>query len=263
MSPRRTNHLALAALLLSCVALVGSTTGLASAAKKALVPSTKPKAFGVLLLNKQKQFPASAIPTVKRARSADALSDKGLATVVGSCSPESVDLGTWCLLASPYPLTNEEIGKNSYFWATQKCVELGGYLPTAAQLIGAAARVKLASTIDDDQLSAATDLDATDGLSDRREMSATLVTTAAGSTAAGSEGVTDGSKGDPKQGQPNPTPLPANPQPQTLQYVTVYDNKDAGGFAGSKPVSQPESFRCAFEKIPGASEASESPTTSR
>ena len=211
MTPQRTNRLAIAALILSLVAVVGSTTGLATAAKKALVPSTKPKAYGVLLLNKKRKFPASAIPTVARAKKADALSDKAAAALTGSCSPEAVDLGTWCLLASPYPVTNEEIGKNNYFWASQKCVELGGYLPTAA-----------------------------------------------GSTAAGSEGVSDGSLGDPKQGQPNPTPLPANPQPQTLQYVTVYDNKDAGGFAGSKPVSQPENFRCGFDKLPGAADAGES-----
>ena len=83
-------------------------------------------------------------------------------------------------------------------------------------------------------------------------MSGTLVTTAAGSSAAGSEGVTDGSTGDPKQGEPNPTPFPANPAPETLQYVTVYDNHDHGGFAGSKPVTSPENFRCSFDKVPGA-----------
>ena len=37
--------------------------------------------------------------------------------------------------------------------------------------------------------------------------------------------------------------------PQSLQYVTVYDNGDSGGFAGSKPVSAPESFRCGFMKL--------------
>jgi hypothetical protein len=41
--------------------------------------------------------------------------------------------------------------------------------------------------------------------------------------------------------------------PDTLQYVTVYDNHEQGGFAGSKPVGQSESFRCAFAKIAGAS----------
>ena len=85
-------------------------------------------------------------------------------------------------------------------------------------------------------------------------MSATLITTAAGSDAAGSEGVSVGSTGDPRQGEPNPTPFPANPQPETLQYVTVYDNGNAGGFAGSEPVSRPENFRCAFDKIPGAAQ---------
>jgi hypothetical protein len=111
--------------------------------------------------------------------------------------------------------------------------------------------VKLASTIDDSQLTASIDLDRTDGLKDRREMSSTLTTVTAGSSAAGSEGVTEGSKGDPRQGEPDPVPLPANPTPDTLQYVTVYDNGDKGGFAGSKPISQPEQFRCAFNKAPG------------
>ena len=52
-------------------------------------------------------------------------------------------------------------------------------------------------------------------------------------------------------------PLPANPYPQSLQYVTVYDNGDKGGFAGSKPVSAPETFRCGFNKAQGQ-EAAES-----
>ena len=157
-------------------------------------------------------------------------------------------------MTAPYPLTNDQVGKNNYFFATQACVAMGGYLPTAAQLIGAANRVKLESTIHDSQLTATVQIDPTRGLKDQREMSATLVTTAAGSDAAGSEGVSVGSTGDPRQGEPNPTPFPANPQPETLQYVTVYDNGNAGGFAGSEPVSQPENFRCAFEKIPGAAQ---------
>ena len=111
--------------------------------------------------------------------------------------------------------------------------------------------MKLASTIDDDQLTASIDLDPTDGLRDRREMSATLVTTQAGSSAAGAIGVSEGSKGDPKTGEPDPATLPAVPAPETLQYVTVYDNRDKGGFAGSRPVSQPENFRCAYDKRQG------------
>ena len=67
-------------------------------------------------------------------------------------------------------------------------------------------------------------------------MSSTLVTTEAGSAAAGSEGVSEGATGDPRQGQANPLPLPANPLPESLQYVTVYDNANKGGFAGSEPV---------------------------
>jgi hypothetical protein len=157
-------------------------------------------------------------------------------------------------MSATYPVSNDEIGRNDYFFATQKCVSLGGWLPTAGQLVGAAARVKLNSTITDNATSAATDEYPADGLKDKREMSSTLVTTAAGSSAAGSEGVSEGSRGDPGPGEPDPVPAPADPGPATLQYVTVYDNGNKGGFAGSKPVSQPEAFRCAFAKRPGAAQ---------
>jgi hypothetical protein len=83
-------------------------------------------------------------------------------------------------------------------------------------------------------------------------MTATLVTTEAGSAAAGSEGVSEGATGNPRQGAPNPVPVPANPFPESLQYVTVYDNFNKGGFAGSEPVNTPENFRCAFNLAPGA-----------
>ena len=155
-----------------------------------------------------------------------------------------------------YPLANiagaPVTGQNNYFFAAQTCVHLGGYLPSAAQLIGAAKRVKLESTIHDNRDTATVQEDPSVGLKDQREMSATLVTTAAGSDAAGSEGVSIGSTGNPRTGEPNPVPLPAVPEPATLQYVTVYSNGTKGGFAGSEPVSQPENFRCAYERVPGA-----------
>ena len=53
-------------------------------------------------------------------------------------------------------------------------------------------------------------------------MSSTLVTTEAGSAAAGAEGVSEGATGDPRQGQADPVPLTENPLPESLQYVTVY-----------------------------------------
>jgi hypothetical protein len=34
--------------------------------------------------------------------------------------------------------------------------------------------------------------------------------------------------------------------------VTVYDNGNLGGFAGSQPVKEPQNFRCAFNPTPGA-----------
>jgi hypothetical protein len=202
-------------------------------------------------LDRAGKVPAKILPVVPKAHSAARVGGQSGADLTVKCAPTTVDLGSWCLQASPFPFPPEDTGKNTYFYATQACVAAGGWLPTAAQLIGAADRVKLAGTLDDSALTASIDQDPTDGLKDRREMSATLVTTQAGSSAAGSEGVSDASKGDPKSGEPDPVPFAANPSPETLQYVTVYDNGNEGGFAGSKPVGQPENFRCGFDKQQG------------
>jgi hypothetical protein len=250
------------AMMVALIALVFSTTGLADAARHAVISaidghviSSKPRPGGLLTLGGNARFPASAIPTVKDASKVDGKTAEELA---GTCPPDTVDLGTWCLDSAPYPLTNAEAGKNNFIWASKACEAEGGWLPSAAQLVGAAARVKLESTIRDSPLTATVDQDPSRGLKDEREMSSTLVTTEAGSSAAGSEGVSEGATGDPRQGQANPVPLPANPLPESLQYVTVYSNGQKGGFAGSEPVDQAENFRCAFNPSPGALNKSES-----
>jgi hypothetical protein len=244
------------AMTIALIALVLSTTGLADAARNAVLStigghpiSARPRAGGILLLGNNRKFPAAAIPTVKNA---SRVGGKTAEELAGTCPPQTVDLGTWCLDTAPYPLTNAQVGQNNYIWASKACEGEGGWLPTAAQLIGAANRVKLESTIHDSPLTATVQLDPTRGLQDQREMTSTLVTTEAGSAAAGFEGVSDGATGNPRQGQANPTPLPANPLPESLQYVTVYSNGQKGGFAGSAPVGNPENFRCAFNKAPGA-----------
>jgi hypothetical protein len=249
-------------MAVALVALVLSTTGLADAARHAVVAaiaghpvSTQPRPGALLALGRNGKFPAAAIPTVGSAENAvDAkrLDGKTAEQIVPSCPPDTVDLGTWCLESTPFPLTNAELGKNNFIWASMKCEEEGGWLPSASQLAGAAARVKLESTIHDSPLTATINLDPSRGLKDEREMSSTLVTTEAGSAAAGFEGVSEGATGNPRQGQPNPIPLPANPLPESLQYVTVYDNGNKGGFAGSEPVIDPENFRCAYNATPGA-----------
>jgi hypothetical protein len=254
--PPRPRTLPSPALVIALIALIFSTTGLADAARHAVVAaigghpiSTKPRANGILVLGKNRKFPVAAIPTVKNATR---VGGKTAAQLAGSCPPATVDLGSWCLDTAPYPVSNADAGKNNYIYASKACVAEGGWLPTAAQLLGAAARVKLESTIHDSQLTATIPLDPSRGLKDQREMSSTLITTEAGSAAAGFEGVSEGSTGNPRQGQANPTPLPANPLPESLQYVTVYSNGTKGGFAGAEPVANPENFRCAFNKTPGA-----------
>ncbi len=249
-------------MLVALVALVLSTTGLADAARRAVMSSigghpvsATPHAGGVLLLGRNRKFPASAIPTV---HNASRVGGKTAEQLAGSCPPATVDLGSWCLDTAPYPLTNAEAGKNNFIWASKACVAEGGWLPSAGELLGAAERVKLESTIHDSPLTATVPLDPSRGLKDEREMSSTLVTTEAGQAAAGFEGVSEGATGNPRQGQANPIPLPADPLPESLQYVTVYSNGQKGGFAGSEPVIIPENFRCAFNKTPGALNHSES-----
>ncbi len=234
-SPRITGIVAWTALALALGAYVLPGVAESIAAKKLPGPSLKPRKFGVLRLNAKKKFPASVLPP----------------QVFDRCSPETVKIGTVCMMTNPYPLEKDEVGKADFFFATRKCASLGGYLPTAAQLIGAASRVKLAGRVDDNEVTASTDVDASDGLKDRREMSASLTTIASGGRAAGSQGVSDISRGDPRAGEPDPAPLPADPSPETLHYVTVYDNGDQGGFAGGKPIGQPENFRCAFNLAQG------------
>jgi len=250
------------AMVVALIALVLSTTGLADAARHAVIAaiaghpiSSRPRAGGILVLGKNKKFPASAIPTVQ---DSSRVGGKTAAQLEGTCPPDSISVGGggggWCMETTVYSLTNSDVGKNNFMWASQKCEEAGGWLPSASELIGAAAHVKLESTIHDSQLTATINLDPTRGLKDEREMSSTLVTTEAGSAAAGFEGVSEGATGDPRQGQANPIPLPANPLPESLQYVTVYDNGQKGGFAGSEPVIDPENFRCAYDLLPGALE---------
>jgi hypothetical protein len=243
-------------MVVALVALVFSTTGLADAARHAVVNaidghqiSATPHAGGVLLLGKNKKFPASAIPTVK---DASRVGGKTAEELAGSCPPATVDLGTWCLDSAPYSLTSAQVGENNFIWASKACEAQGGWLPSASELIGAAERVKLESTIHDSPDTATVNLDPSRGLKDEREMSSSLITTEAGSAAAGSEGVSEGATGDPRQGQGNPIPLAANPLPESLQYATVYDNGNLGGFAGSEPVKEAQDFRCAFNLTPGA-----------
>lgn len=259
---RRSRRTPSPALVIALIALVFSTTGLADAARRAVISavaghpiSSKPRAGGLLLLGRNRKFPASAIPTVKNA---SRVGGRTAEQIAGTCPPATVDLGSWCLDTAPYPVTNAQAGQNNYVFASKACVAEGGWLPTAAQLLGAASRVKLESTIHDSQLTATIPLDPSRGLKDQREMTSTLVTTEAGSAAAGFEGVSEGSTGNPRQGQANPVPLPANPLPESLQYVTVYSNGTKGGFAGSEPVADPENFRCAFNKTPGALNKNES-----
>ncbi len=135
------------AMVVALIALVLSTTGLADAARHAVISaidghpiSTKPHAGGILLLGKNRKFPASVIPTVKERQQGwlakPRRSWKGPARPTASASAGA---GSWCMETAPYPLTNADVGKNNFIWASKACEEAGGWLPSASELLGAAA----------------------------------------------------------------------------------------------------------------------------
>lgn len=235
-----------AALLVSVLALVFSMGGFAASKDKGGL-----RPHGLVRLDAKGKIPRAALPVVPRARSAGSLSAAARGKLTARCPvSNAIDLGTWCLESTTFRVPLSEAGRNDYFYAAQKCVKEGGWLPSAAQLIGAAPKVALKSTIDDDPgSSGASEFpEAKNGIKDEREMSGDLFTTDSGLRAAGSEGVTAGSKGVGNLGEPDPVPMPAEPSPGSLAYVTVYDNHNLGGFAGGAPVGKAENFRCAYAK---------------
>jgi hypothetical protein len=247
--------LSAAALMVAIVALIFSMNGLAPAAKSSTAAQARAEQKQKQDAKKQKQEEKKRKQAEKKRRQAEQKRDAGLNKRIGklaaSCPVSgAIDLGSWCLEGSTFKVPTAEAGQNNYFYAAQKCVKEGGWLPTAAQLIGAAPVASLKSTTDDDPgTSGASEFpEAANGIKDEREMTSDLFTTGVGARAAGSEGVTAGSKGVGNIGEPNPIPIPAEPSPETLDYVTVYDNHNLGGFAGGEPVGKAENFRCAYAK---------------
>jgi hypothetical protein len=209
------------AVLVAAAAVLFATGGTGDAARGSVAATTKPQPRRVLRLGADKRFPVAAIPTVDAAKVALRVGGLRAQDAVLGCRTGTVDLGTWCMDAAPR-------GSATYAEAAGSCVRLGGRLPTAAQLVGAAPKLRLGGRADDRPHKA----DVAAGR-DLREMSSTLVTTSTGSAAAGGF---------------------AKPAPTTLQYVTVFDNGDAGGFAGSVAGGTTERFRCAYlERQPTAS----------
>ncbi|MDO9407010.1 hypothetical protein [Patulibacter sp.] len=209
------------ALVLGVLSIVvaGTAVLFASAGPGTAAPglraSTTPKARGVVRLDRSGRFPASVVPTVARARTALRLGSLRAQDALLRCPTGAAELGTWCL-------DRGVRGVAPHAEAARSCVRLGGRLPTAAQLVGAAERLRLSGRADDRDAKALVD---PGGRRDLREMSSTLVTTTTGSAASGGF---------------------ENPAPATLQYVTVFDNGNAGGFAGGVPTGSAERFRCAF-----------------
>lgn len=211
------------AVLLAALAVLFARTDDGVAGPSATAATTTPRARQVLRLGRDKRFPVAAIPTVEQATVALRIGRLRLQDARIGCPGGTVDLGTWCL-------DRDVRGRGTFAEASRACARAGGRLPTAAQLIGAAPTVRLSGRSDDRPFKALTSAER-----DLRELSSTLITVSTGSAASGSFKA---------------------PAPATLQPVTVYDNGDAGGFAGSVPSGSAERFRCAtLERQPGPQRA--------
>src|SRR5262245_29557609 len=116
---QRRDPVAIAALLVALVALVFSTMGEAPAKHSGAGHRGQARKLGVRLAKLRLACPI----------------------------PNAIDLGTWCLESSPHPIPPKDQGRNDYLYAAKACVRDGGWLPSAAQLLGAAPRAKLQSTI--------------------------------------------------------------------------------------------------------------------
>lgn len=215
-APSRPTALGGLALATATTAAVFAATG-TSFGGAADAPVREPAPGRVVRLDHDAKLPADAIPTVAKARTAGRIGTTSAAGARLACPAGAVALGTWCV-------DRDVRGVGTVAAASQACVRAGGWLPSAAQLVGAAPRVRLSGRLDDRPSTALVD---GAGGHDLRELSSTPFTTTTGSAAAGST---------------------ANPAPATLQVVTVYDNRDKGGFAGGSPVGAAGRFRCAFHK---------------
>lgn len=187
--------------------------------------STTPQRGAALRLSPlTAKLPEGALPTVREARTASRLGGVMARSWREHCPPGSVDVGTWCVDEKP-------LASQPYREAARTCAARGAQLPPADLLLGAASRIRLASTIDDSGATAVIDTDHGDGRRDLRELTGTLVSVRSGTRAAGDA---------------RTAPVPAG-----LQAVTVYDNHDRGGFAGSVPLTAPLMFRCAGDQSLG------------
>ncbi len=211
------------ALAAGTAAVVLSVTDVTVGDDRARITAT-PQPGAVLRLGANGRFSPDAFATVRSARTTDRIGRLTPGTALPRCPSATVDLGTWCL-------DRTVRGTADLATASRRCVKAGGFLPTAAQLTGAASRVRLSGRLDDRGGGALLD---PAGRRDLRELSATTITTTTGSRAAGAFEA---------------------PFPPTLQAVTVFDNRDAGGFAGAIPVAAPERFRCAFFERQGRAAA--------
>ena len=112
------------ALVVALVALVFSTTGLADAARHAIASavgghpvSTKPHAGGDPACSARTA--SSRRPRSRKSTKPPASGARRSAELEGTCPPDTVDIGTYCMESAPYPLTKEDLGKNNFIFASK------------------------------------------------------------------------------------------------------------------------------------------------
>ena len=248
---------ALAAMVVALIALVFSTTGLADAARHAVVAaiaghpiSSKPHAGGLLTLGQQREIPLRGDPHRGLAETPSASTAKRPSRSSPPARPtrSTSAPGAWNRRPSRSP--TRTLGKNNFIWASKKCEEEGGWLPSAAR----AARRRRAreARVDDPRLAADRhDQPRPEPRPQRRtrdELRRWSQPKRAPRRPA-SRGSAKAPRATPVRASPTRSRCPPTRCRNRCSTWTSTANGTKGGFAGSQPVNEPQNFRCAYAAV--------------
>ncbi len=147
------------AMVVALVALVFSTTGLADAARHAVVSAIDGHPISATAARRRRaaarqeqEVPRLGDPDGQGRRAGGTARPPKNSPAPARRPPSIWVPGAWT--RRPIRSRTHEAGKNNFIWASKACEAEGGWLPTASELLGAAERVKLESTIHDTPITA-------------------------------------------------------------------------------------------------------------
>ena len=234
-----------------------STTGLADAARHAVVSafaghpvSTKPHAGGVLLLGQEQEIPGRGDPHGQRTPRASAARPPNSSQAPARRRRSTSAPGAWTPRPTRSPRRTSARTTSSS--RARRARPKAAGCPRASELLGAAERVKLESTIHDSQLTATIDLDPSRGPERRTrdELDAGHDRSRVGRRRV--RGRQRRGDRQPPPGPGQPVPLPGQPAARIAAVRDRLQQQQPGRLRRLRAASRNrENFRCAFNKTPG------------